>query len=105
MSTRQKRNSNLHRLILPTICAVLSSYFIYHSMIGKYGLESYKQTSERAIKLEYRLAALREESAELKSRVKLLLDGSIEYDMLDEQARYHLNLIQDDEIVIMKIVD
>ena len=105
MSTRQKRNSNLHRLILPTICAVLSCYFVYHSMIGRYGLESYKQTSERAIKLEYRLAALRAESAELKSRVKLLLDGSIEYDMLDEQARYHLSLVQDDEIVIMKIVD
>lgn len=105
MSTRQKRNSNLHRLILPTICAVLSCYFVYHSMIGRYGLESYKQTSERAIKLEYRLAALREESTELKSRVKLLLDGSIEYDMLDEQARYHLSLVQDDEIVIMKIVD
>lgn len=105
MSTRQKRNSNLHRLILPTICAVLSCYFVYHSMIGKYGLESHKKTSERAIQLEYRLAALHEESAELKSRVKLLLDGSIEYDMLDEQARYHLNLIQDDEIVIMKVVE
>lgn len=74
-------------------------------MIGKYGLESYQKNSERAIQLEYRLAALREDSAELKSRVKLLLDGSIEYDMLDEQARYHLNLIQDDEIVIMKIAD
>ena len=74
-------------------------------MIGKYGLDSYKKTSEKAIQLEYRLAALRDESSELKSRVKLLLDGSIEYDMLDEQARYHLNLIQDDEIVIMKIID
>jgi len=49
--------------------------------------------------------ALQEESSELKSRVKLLVDGSIEYDMLDEQARYHLNLIQNDEIVLMKIVD
>lgn len=105
MSTRQTRNSNLHRLILPSICALLSCYFVYHSMIGKYGLDSYKNTSEQAIKLEYRLAALRNESSELKSRVKLLLDGSIEYDMLDEQARYHLNLIQGDEIVIMKVAN
>lgn len=105
MSTRQTKNSNLHRLILPTICAVLSCYFAYHSMIGKYGMESYKKTSEQAIQLEYRLAALRDESSELKSRVKLLLDGSIEYDMLDEQARYHLNLIQSDEIVIMKVAE
>ena len=103
MSTRQTKNSNLHRVFLPVICALLSSYFVYHSMIGKYGWESHKKTSEQAIQLEYRLAALRNQSAELKSRVKLLLDGSIEYDMLDEQARYHLNLIQDDEIVIMKV--
>ena len=74
-------------------------------MIGKYGLDSYKKTSEQAIQLEYRLAALRNKSEALKSRVRLLLDGSIEYDMLDEQARYHLNLMQDDEIVIMKIAD
>ncbi len=104
MSTRQTKNSNLHKLLLPSICAVLSCYFAYHSMIGKYGLDSYKKTSEKVIQLEYRLAALHEESSELKSRVRLLLDGSIEYDMLDEQARYHLNLIQSDEIVIMKAV-
>lgn len=105
MSTRQRRNSNLHKLILPLFCAILSSYFIYHSMIGKYGLESHTKTLETAKKLELRLASLRKESAELKTRVKLLMDGSIEYDILDEQARYHLNLIQDDEIVIMKHQD
>lgn len=74
-------------------------------MIGKYGLESHTKTMETAKKLELRLASLRKESAELKTRVKLLMDGSIEYDILDEQARYHLNLIQDDEIVIMKNQD
>ena len=74
-------------------------------MIGKYGLDSHKKTSEKIIQLEYKLVALRGESSELKSRVRLLLDGSIEYDMLDEQARYHLNLVQDDEIIIMKVVD
>jgi len=84
---------------------VLSCYFAYHSMIGRHGLNSYRTTSEHAIQLEYKLAALQAESAALKSRVKLLLDGSIEYDMLDEQARYHLNMLQDDEIVIMRVAD
>jgi len=90
---------------LPIICGVLSCYFAYHTMIGRHGLDSYKTTSERAIQLGYKLAALQAESAALKSRVKLLLDGSIEYDMLDEQARYHLNMLQDDEIVIMRVAD
>ena len=87
---------------MPVLCATLSSYFAYHSMIGKYGLESHRLMTERAVQLEYRLAALREESAERQSRVKLLVDGSIEYDMLDEQARYQLNLLHEDEIAIMR---
>ncbi len=74
-------------------------------MIGKYGLESHKKTTEHARQMKLQLSSLQKESAELKSRVKLLMDGSIEYDVLDEQARYHLNLIQNDEIVIMKVVE
>lgn len=84
---------------------MLSGYFAYHSMIGKYGLESNQKLTVRAAQLKVKLADLQKESTALKSRVKLLLDGSIEYDMLDEQARYQLNLIQDDEIVIMRVVD
>ncbi len=103
MSTRQKRNSNLHRLILPVICITLSGYFAYHATIGKYGLNSHQKLTIYAAELKSKLADLQEESGILKSRVKLLMDGSIEYDMLDEQARYQLNLIQDDEIVIMRV--
>jgi cell division protein FtsB len=86
------------------ICLLLSSYFAYHSMIGRHGLNSHQKALETTASLELKLANLQEESAKLKKRVKLLMDGSIEYDMLDEQARYHLNLIQDDEIVIMRVI-
>ena len=73
-------------------------------MIGRHGLNSHQKALETTASLELKLANLQEESAKLKKRVKLLMDGSIEYDMLDEQARYHLNLIQDDEIVIMRVI-
>lgn len=71
-------------------------------MIGRHGLYSHQEAVAHAAELEHKLFALQAESNELKKRVRLLMDGSIEYDMLDEQARYHLNLIQADEIVIMK---
>ena len=38
---------------------------------------------------------------ELEQRVRLMHDGTLEKDMLDEQARRALNLSQADEITIM----
>lgn len=102
MATRQRRNSNLNRLILPIFCITLSSYFYYHSTTGKYGLESYRLTNERSLQLQFELVDLEKERAELVNRVALLKNGSIERDMLDEQARYNLNLLHPDEIVIMR---
>ncbi|MGI9350590.1 MAG: FtsB family cell division protein [Rhizobiaceae bacterium] len=101
MSTRQKKNIKAYRLLFPCLCILLSAYFIYHSLNGRYGLTSYEQAVEEALTLEYKLAALREDRDELVKRVRLLKSGSIEKDMLDEQARYHLNLLRSDEIAIM----
>ena len=58
---------------------------------------------EKSVKLKSKLAALKSVREELEIRVLLMKDGSIEYDMLDEQARYKLNLLQEDEIAIMRI--
>jgi cell division protein FtsB len=40
--------------------------------------------------------------AALERRVQLMHDGTLEKDMLDEQARKNLNLAQSDEIIIMR---
>ena len=105
MATRQRRNSNLHRLFIPIFCLTLCAYFYYHSMIGKYGLGSHQQTMERSLELQFKLASLQKQREELENRVSLLKNGSIERDMLDEQARYNLNLLHRDEIVIMRYED
>ncbi len=102
MSTRQKRNTGLGKLVVPAFSILLSSYFFYHAQIGRYGTEAQIQLEEQAINLNYRLAAHRIERQQLEDRVRLLRNGTIERDMLDEQARYHLNLLHDDEITIMK---
>lgn len=102
MATRQRRNRSLSRLVLPLFCITLSAYFIYHSTTGKYGLESHKNTVERSLDLESELASLKQERQKLGKRVVLLRNGSMERDMLDEQSRYNLNLLHQDEIVIMR---
>ena len=101
MSTRQRKNSYFHRLILPVVCLTLSAYFVYHSTTGKYGLKSHAETQERYLDLQFELADLQGKREELENKVLLLKNGSIERDMLDEQARYNLNLLHKDEIAIM----
>ncbi|MEM9333075.1 MAG: septum formation initiator family protein, partial [Pseudomonadota bacterium] len=91
MSTRQKKNIKAYVLILPLVCLLLSAYFMYHSLNGRYGYHSYENAVDQALHLEYQLASLREDRDRLIKRVRLLKNGSIEKDMLDEQARYHLN--------------
>ena len=103
MSTRQRKNHNRHRLIIPVLCTALSAYFYYHSVTGKYGLESYNRTVETVKNLELKLVDLRAERQILENRVILLKNGTIERDMLDEQVRYNLNMMHPDEIAIMRM--
>ena len=102
MLTRQRKNHNLHRLIVPAFCIALSAYFYYHSLTGRYGTQSHDHTVEEISELKVQLASLREVKEELEHRVRLLKNGSIERDMLDEQVRYNLNMLHQDEIVIMR---
>ncbi|TGT94587.1 septum formation initiator family protein, partial [bacterium M00.F.Ca.ET.163.01.1.1] len=53
------------------------------------------------VALQGQLKAIKARRMELERRVKLMHDGTLERDMLDEQARKALNLSQADEITIM----
>jgi cell division protein FtsB len=102
MWTRQHKKRNTGALIVPALAVVFLSYFGFHAWHGEFGFYSKHQLQERAVELEARLADLREERIELETRLRLLQDGTLEKDMLDEQARRALNLTQQDEITVMR---
>lgn len=105
LTTRQTRNNPFSRLIVPALSLVLLAYFSYHAWSGRYGIESMRQMREEAVHLEFELAATRLKRRAIEERVALLRDGTIERDMLDEQARGALNLLQSDELAILKMPD
>ncbi|MFZ1814438.1 MAG: septum formation initiator family protein [Rhizobiaceae bacterium] len=84
------------------VSAIFLSYFLFHSWSGRYGIDAAKAMAEDKIRLEYELVRLKEQRVALESRVRLLRDGTLERDMLDEQARQSLNLARPDEIVILR---
>ncbi len=100
MWTRHHKKRKLGRLILPVITASFLGYFGYHSLHGDYGLRAMEDFKRQKIEREEKLALLEERRAQLENRVRLLSDGSLDRDMLDEKARFSLNVSRSDEIVI-----
>jgi cell division protein FtsB len=102
MWTRQYRPRRTGRLIVPAMTAVVLSYFGYHVYHGEFGIDSKDRMRERAAALQAELDTLRAERMALEARVRLMHDGTIDRDMLDEQARRLLNVSGPDELTIMR---
>jgi len=101
MWTRHHKNRNTGRLIVPAIAVLFLAYFGFHAYHGEFGIYSKYQLEARAAELNIELAKAKAQRVELERRVQLLHDGTLEKDMLDEQARRALNLSHADEITIM----
>ncbi len=101
MWTRQHKHRNTGRLIVPAVSALFLAYFGFHAYHGEFGIYSKYQLEARAAELQGKLDVVQAKRVELERRVQLLHDGTLEKDMLDEQARRALNLSQADEVTIM----
>jgi cell division protein FtsB len=101
MWTRHHKNRNTGRLIVPAVSALFLAYFGFHAYHGEFGIYSKYRLEARAAELNVELAKAKGQRVELERRVQLLHDGTLEKDMLDEQARRALNLSHADEITIM----
>ena len=102
MWTRQHKQRNTGRLIVPAVSALFLAYFGFHAYHGEFGIYSKYLYEAQAVELQARLDAVKAQRVGMERRVQLLQDGTLEKDMLDEQARRALNLSKPDEIVIMR---
>ncbi len=100
MWTKHHKQRKLGRFVLPVITVAFLGYFGYHSVHGDLGLIATERFEEQRVMRAADLAALTEKRQALERQVALLSDGSMERDMLDETARYQLNVSRTDEIVI-----
>jgi len=101
MWTKQRRRSHANRCILPLLSVGIMAYFAYHIYHGQYGLNSHEHVTSHIKQLEEEHSLLEKERLAWQQQIILLKDGSIEKDMLDEYARYNLNLVKENELVIL----
>lgn len=102
MWTKQRRKTNRGRLIVPLLATLFFAYFGFHAYHGEYGLYSAIKLQEQTKLLQAQLDAVTASRTELERQVQLMHDGTIERDMLDEQARKALNVSRPDEVTIMR---
>ncbi|MCV9997227.1 septum formation initiator family protein [Pararhizobium sp. YC-54] len=100
MWTKHHKKRQLGRFVMPLITVAFLSYFGYHSIHGDYGLKATEKFDRQRIERQARLDELTAQRETLEKEVALLSDGSLERDMLDEKARFGLNMSRSDEIVI-----
>ncbi|MBA5723799.1 septum formation initiator family protein [Candidatus Liberibacter sp.] len=100
MLTKHHKKSEITRIVLRAISIASIIYFGNHAIRGDYGLYATEILKKRLTEYESSLSELRKTRAKLEHKVKLLSDGSLERDMLDEKARYNLNLSRSDEIIL-----
>ena len=100
MWTKHHRERKFGRLIFPAVTVAFLSYFGYHSIHGDYGLRAAQEFERQRIARSGELVELVKHRKQLERQVELMSDGSLERDMIDEKARYQLNMSRPDEIVI-----
>jgi len=100
MWTRHKKRGFWRHAILPLFSLAALAYFVFHAYHGSYGLKASEAYRAELDTLKSELASLDQTVSLLEHRTGLLRDGTIEKDMVDEQARRVLGLSRPNDIII-----
>ncbi|WP_306119926.1 MULTISPECIES: septum formation initiator family protein [unclassified Roseitalea] len=101
MWTRQYRKSPLRHLIIPTLALAGLGYFGFHAINGSLGLTSKQAYEAELAALRAELAVLVAEREGLEWRTAALRDGSLQREMIDEQARKQLGMVRGNEVIVL----
>ena len=82
------------------ILACLIFYFGFQALTGDRGLLSLSQRNAKLLAERRELAALQDEDRGLQARIRLLNDGQISRDLVEERARYLLGFSDPRDYVI-----
>lgn len=83
------------------LCLGLTTYFAYHAISGKHGLEARSRLMERSYVIERDTSALEAVRARLARDVAGLSESNPDYDLVDEMARELFALSRPDERVVL----
>ncbi len=86
----------------PLIATCLVVYIGFHAIQGERGLVTWLQLSQQIEQTQAALALSRGDERKLAHRVALMRGNGLDPDLLDERARYVLNLAHPDDLIIFE---
>jgi cell division protein FtsB len=87
-------------LLTPVIGVGLVGYFAYHTVQGNRGVLSLVSLMAETDHASETLSELRAQRLALEAQVNALSPAHLDPDLLEEQARFILNVGRDDELVL-----
>lgn len=101
MSRRITLYNLTRRLWLPAVLAVIAYSFVNSLVFGENGIRARQATEAELAEKTAELQALQSERERLEKNVSLLSPGSLDPDLLDEEARSVLGLAGEKELVVI----
>ena len=92
----------VRHMIGPIITALLVAYFGFHAVTGERSMLSWWRLGQQIENAHITLASVRTERERLEHRVSLMRPEHLDPDLLDERARWTLNLLHPDEFLILE---
>ena len=83
------------------ICSGLTTYFAYHALNGRHGLEAKHQFLERLTLLEFEIKSLEAVRARYSQDIALLSPELPNADIVEEVARDVLGFVHPDDTVVL----
>jgi cell division protein FtsB len=101
MVVRTRLRGVLIPLALYGVAGLVVAYFVHHAQSGSRGLETKRALKIEVARLEQELKDLKVEREDWERRVAMFRSESVDRDLLDERARYVLNRLHRNDVVIM----
>ena len=94
-----RRKSQPRQMLVSLVCLSVLSYFAYHAISGKRGLEARSRLIERSQSLEPEIMRLEAARARLEREVRLLNSG--DPDLIEELAMSELGFARPSDRVLV----
>jgi cell division protein FtsB len=101
MVVKTRLRSVLLPLALYAVSGLVAAYFVYHAQNGNRGLDTKRALKIQVAQLQLELDDLAVVRQDWERRVAMFRTESVDRDLLDEQARFVLNRLHRNDVVIM----
>jgi len=91
----------MHLKLFPTVCLIITAYFIWHGISGAHGFRRMNQVKEEIVLARQFAEKIHAKRELLEIKVQSLSPNSLDIDQLEESAMQILNIGKPEDIIVL----